>query len=144
LELDPELESLLADLDDSGRHTSFRRPPHTIVVDPCTWKPGPFVKEGLVEFYREKRLDHFTTNISPAKVARVEGIFGKRRSELGIVDRKGNLFAVFADLENTVIFPGTLVEVEIGACPVPIKKLGHAFLCHRLKILPPSSPNDLL
>jgi hypothetical protein len=143
-ELDEELEQLLADLDDVGGPRPFRRPIHTSVAYASEWLGGPFVRRGLVEFYREKRLEHFVRNTPSAELADIESIFGNRKSELAMVDRNGNLFAIFADLHDTVIAPGALVEVEISACRVPIKKLGCVFLCHSLRIVPQSPTDDLI
>jgi hypothetical protein len=141
LELSDQLEQLLANLDAAKRDRSFRRPAHVNVVDPAEWLGGPFVRMGLVEFYREKRLEQFTKNTPAAELARIKRIFGERKSELAIVDRNGNLFSFFADLRDTVISAGDLVEAEIGACRIPIKRLGCVFLCHKLRILPRSHPS---
>jgi hypothetical protein len=139
-----QLERLLARLDVPGSsneptHATFSRPTHVTVVDPSEWRGGgPFVKRGLVEFYREKRLEHFTRNAGSGELSQIKRIFGTRVSELGIVDQKGNLFVIFADLRDTVISAGAIVDAEISACRVPIKRLGSVFLCHSLRILPQS------
>ncbi len=142
LDLSDRLEQLLANLDDSQNHLSFQRPAHVSVVDPAEWVGRPFVRRGLVEFYRERRLEHFIKSIPAAELAQIKRIFGDRKSELAIVDRNGNLFAIFVDLHDTVVSAGDLVEAEIGACRVPIKRLGSVFLCHSLKILPQSRPKQ--
>lgn len=134
VELSDRLEQLLACLDETERDHPFRRPAHISVIDPAEWPRGPFVRKGVVEFYREKRLEHFTRNTSAAVLAQIKRIFGERKSELAIVDRNGNLFPIFADLRDTVISAGDLVEAEIAACRVPIKKLGCVFLCHKLRV----------
>lgn len=132
-ELD-RLEQLLACLDETERESPNPRPAHMTVIDPAEWPRGPFVRKGVVEFYREKRLEHFTRNTSAAVLAQIKRIFGERKSELAIVDRNGNLFPIFADLRDTVISAGDLVEAEIAPCRVPIKKLGCVFLCHKLSV----------
>src|SRR5258708_7105312 len=143
-----ELEQLLATLDQidgsEPTHVTFNRPTHVTVVEPSEWRGrGPFLRRGLVEFYRERRLDHFTKHAATDELAQIHSIFGNRVSELGIVDRSGNLFAIFADLRDTVISPGAMVEVEISSCRVPIKRLGTVFLCHSLRLLPQAQTNRL-
>ncbi len=143
-----QLERLLARLDGPGSsneptYATFSRPTHVTVVDPSEWRGGgPFVKRGVVEFYREKRLEHFTRNAGFSELSQIKRIFGTRVSELGIVDQKGNLFVIFADLRDTVISAGAMVDAEISACRVPVKRLGSVFLCHSLRILPQSRKGD--
>lgn len=134
-ELSDSLQQLLHKLDEAEGVPSFDRPAHVTVVDPSEYLGRPFVKRGLVEFYRERRLDHFTRGATSAESAGINRLLGSRLSELAIVDRNGNLFAMFADLHDTVISAGAMVEAEISACRVPIKKLGCVFLCHSLRII---------
>jgi hypothetical protein len=136
LELSARLERILQNLDNTEDIPAFRRPAHVTVVDPSEYLGRPFVKRGWVEFYRERRLDHFVRSTTSADLAGMNKVLGNRKSELGIVDQKGNLFAMFADLHDTVISAGAMVEAEISACRVPIKKLGCVFLCHSLRIFP--------
>ncbi|MGB7846429.1 MAG: hypothetical protein WBL63_12500 [Candidatus Acidiferrum sp.] len=142
LELSDRLKQLLANVDNTESAPAFRRPAHVNVANPAEWLGRPFVRRGLVEFYREKRLEHFIKNSPQAELAEIKRILGERKSELGIVDRNGNFFALFVDLRDTVISAGALVEAEIAACRVPIKRLGCVFLCHRLRILPQSRPKQ--
>jgi len=134
-QLKRDLEDLLAALDDFRDPHVFRRPTHTTLADPMTWAGRPFLRNGQVEFYREKRLEHYTTGSTSAELREIDTVFRGRKSELGVVDGNGNLFVMFADLRDTVIAPGAIVEVEIGACRVPINRLGTIFLCHSLRVI---------
>ena len=122
------LDELLALFENTDKdQKAFRRPDHLRLAHASEWRKGSFMMRGLIEFYRENRLAAFIKGLTPAELVKTEQSFGTRRSELGIVDRRGNLFALYADLRSVVVSPGGVVDVEVSACRVPIKKLGFIF-----------------
>jgi len=93
-----------------------------------------FHASGVLHFYREDRLSYFLSKLRTTLAQQVEQIFGRRNSELGIVDPGGNLFICFADMRNVVITPGESVDVALRACEVPIRTLSPVFLCESLRV----------